>query len=127
LDDDAKWKYTEHLKKFIDKLYIQAKKNCEECEKYLITPEDINIDMLFEDWRECADDCEQCKKENQVSMCEVQFQLMSHLADGIGRLTSKVNILTRLYLNQDKEGNKFLKQLDEKKKKLEDTNRELYQ
>jgi len=111
----------------LDELSIKAEKNCEKCEKHLITPEDINIDMFFEDWRECADNCDECKKEDQVFMCEVEFQLMSHLAEAITRLTSKVNILTKLYLEQDKDGSKFIEDFVKEQKSKKEAHTELYQ
>lgn len=115
------------MKKILDQLQIQAKKNCEECEKYLLTPEDINIDLLFEDWRECSEHCHECKKEDQVLMCEIQFDLMNHLADAVGNITSKINILTKLYLEQDKEGSKFIKGFLKHRNSEKEANKELYQ
>ena len=127
LEPDAKWSYIQHMRKMLDELKIQADKNCQECEKNMMSPEDINISMLFEDWRDCAEHCDKCTKQDQINMCEIQFDLMNHLADGVGRLTNKINILTKLYLQKDKEGNKLIKDLREKEKQQKRAHRELYQ
>ena len=46
-------------------LRIKADKNCEECEKHLLSVDDINIVMFFEDWRECNEHCSECGEEDR--------------------------------------------------------------
>ncbi|TFF85245.1 MAG: hypothetical protein EU518_01525, partial [Promethearchaeota archaeon] len=60
LKDSSKWNYVLSLYKKIEELQIQADKNCEECEKRLIGVYDLNIDYLFEDWRSCSENCDEC-------------------------------------------------------------------
>ena len=81
LSDQDKWNLIQTLKKIIEDLKIRADKNCEECEKTLLTADDINIDLFFQDWRNCAEHCDECSSEDLVNMCETQFQLMNHIAN----------------------------------------------
>ena len=57
-----------------------SNKNCSECIHFLQTIHDVNIDLFFDDWRACADNCDECTKQNRVEMCNTQFELISHLA-----------------------------------------------
>ena len=70
LSDQDKWNLIQTLKKIIGDLKIRADKNCEECEKTLLTADDINIDLFFQDWRNCAEHCDKCSSEDLVNMCE---------------------------------------------------------
>ena len=60
LKEVSKWNYVSSLYKLISQLKIQAEKNCEECEKQMLDVHDLNIDYLFEDWRSCSQQCDEC-------------------------------------------------------------------
>lgn len=108
LTEKEKWHYVESLHRILKDLEIKAEKNCGECEKHLITADDVNIDLLFEDWRECSDHCDECNKEDKKNMCDLQFQLMSHLADSICVLREKLNTFIKLVLTKDDSGKKIV-------------------
>ena len=108
LDDKAKLEYIESLKKIIDDLDIMAEKNCSECETYHLDPGDLNIEMLFEDWRSCAENCDNCGKEEKINMCDLQFQLMSFIADEVGSLRNRINGVVKMLLRKDDVGKKLV-------------------
>ena len=119
LSDQEKWNLIQTLKKIIGDLKIRADKNCEECEKTLLTADDINIDLFFQDWRNCAEHCDECSSEDLVNMCETQFQLMNHIANTLLELQRKQNVLTQIVLKRDETGSKLLKDFMKKKEDLE--------
>ena len=119
LSDQDKWNLIQTLKKIIEDLKIRADKNCEECEKTLLTADDINIDLFFQDWRNCAEHCDECSSEDLVNMCETQFQLMNHIANTLLELQRKQNVLTQIVLKRDETGSKLLKDFMKKKEDLE--------
>jgi len=119
LSDQDKWNLIQTLKKIIEDLKIRADKNCEECEKTLLTADDINIDLFFQDWRNCAEHCDECSNEDLVNMCETQFQLMNHIANTLLELQRKQNVLTQIVLKRDETGSKLLKDFMKKKEDLE--------
>jgi len=108
LEVKAKWNYADSLHKIINELQTQADKNCSECEKYLLADHDINIDLLFEDWRECKDNCEECGEEEKLFMCRLQFDLLNHFAQEIGNLRLKLNGLAKAILKKDDTSKKIL-------------------
>lgn len=129
LDDESKWKYVKHIVGRNKELKIQADKNCAMCEKNLIDVNDLNIDYLFEDWRECKKYCNEtgkCSKENQIRMCDLQFQLISFLANSIANIRDRQNALTKLVLSQSKKGNKFLDDVEKENKKREEQSGQLF-
>ncbi|MFX0077144.1 MAG: hypothetical protein ACFE96_16990, partial [Candidatus Hermodarchaeota archaeon] len=92
LSEKDKWVYVKSLKKTIQDLNIQAEKNCSECEKNLLSPEDVNLELFFEDWRNCKENCENCGKEEQRMMCDLQHNIINHLTNEFYDLKKKVNI-----------------------------------
>ncbi len=119
LSEQEKWDLIQTMKKLIQDLKIRADKNCEECEKNLLTADDINIDLYFQDWRSCAEHCDECTNEDLVNMCETQFQLMNHIANTLLELQRKQNVLTQIVLKRDETGSKLLKEFMKKKEDLE--------
>ena len=119
LSDQEKWNLIQTLKKIMEDLKIRADKNCAECEKNLLSVDDINIDLFFQDWRNCAEHCEECSNEDLVNMCETQFQLMNHIANTLLELQRKQNVLTQLVLKRDETGSKLLKGFMKKKEALD--------
>ena len=119
LSEKEKWDLFQTMKKLIGDLKIRADKNCEECEKNLLTADDINIDLYFQDWRNCAEHCNECTNEDLVNMCETQFQLMNHIANTLLELQRKQNVLTQIVLKRDETGSKLLKEFMKKKEDLE--------
>ena len=119
LSEKEKWDLFQTMKKLIGDLKIRADKNCEECEKNLLTADDINIDLYFQDWRNCAEHCNECTNEDLVNMCETQFQLMNHIANTLLELQRKQNVLTQIVLKRDETGSKLLKDFMKKKEDLE--------
>ena len=113
LKEDYKWEYVDGLHKTIGRLQIKADKNCAECEVELLAVDDINIDLLFEDWRECAEHCDECGKEEQVVMCHTQFELINLIANSLAELRSRQNALASLVLKRDERGAKLLKKQEE--------------
>ena len=117
LDDSNKWHYVLSLSEVIDKLKIQAEKNCSECE--MLAPDDININLLFEDFRECQNNCDECGKEERVYMCDLQLQIVSHISEAVYNLRNKLNGLVKAVLRKDDTGEQLLanlqKSLEEKK------------
>jgi hypothetical protein len=113
LSEDFKWEYVDGLIKSMKKLQIKADKNCEECESEMLAMDDINIDLLFEDWRECAEHCDKCGKEEKVNMCNTQFELINLLANSLAELRSRQNGIANLVLKKDERGSKLLKKQEE--------------
>ena len=81
LDDAAKWNYIEVLIKQLYEFKVMADNNCEECIHKLQTSRDVNVDLYFDDWRECAKHCDECGQEEKVNMCNTQFSVLNHLAN----------------------------------------------
>jgi len=117
LGNKEKWQYIKSLMKLIKDYKIQAEKNCLECENNLLTSHDINIDLYFEDWRECADHCDECSKEDKTNMCELQLNLINHIANSLGNLEDKFNALTKVILNRNHEGKELIEMWKEEVEK----------
>jgi hypothetical protein len=71
--------------------------------------------LFFQDWRECANHCEECGEEEKRNMCQLQFELMNHIANSLLELNRKQNLLTQIVLKKDESGSKLLKEFLEKK------------
>ena len=131
LKQSSQWNYVKSLHKAIKELEIRADKNCEECEKQLIDVHDLNIDYLFEDWRSCSQHCEECGIEERVFMCDLQFQLMNHIANSLVNLRERQNALAKLVFKRDEKGaellEKIAKEKEKTKKREKDKDRSLYQ
>ena len=130
LSVNEKWELILMIKKVIQDLKIRAEKNCDECEKTFLSPEDINIDLLFQDWRQCAEHCDECAEEEKINMCQLQYELMNHIANTLLELQRKQNLLTQLVLKRDERGSELLKEFVKKKEDLEKKNKQaddLYQ
>ncbi len=126
LSETDKWKLLETIKKLIHDLKIKADKNCEECEKNLLTVDDVNIDLFFQDWRSCAEYCDECGEEEKRNMCHIQFELMNHIANTLLELQRKQNVLTQLILKRDETGSKLLKEFMKKKEDYEKKDEDSY-
>jgi len=113
LSEDYKWEYVDGLHKTIKRLQIKADKNCEACESDMLAMDDINIDLLFEDWRECAEHCDECGKEEQMVMCHTQFELINLIANSLAELRSRQNAIASMVLKKDERGAKLLKKQEE--------------
>jgi len=111
--EEDKWNYIDGLYKTINRLQIRADKNCEECESEMLAMDDINIDLLFEDWRECSNHCDECNKDTRTIMCQAQFELINLIANSLAELRRKQNILTSLVIKRDSRGSKLLKKMEE--------------
>jgi argininosuccinate lyase len=126
MSEKDKWELIQFVKKIVEDLKIRADKNCEECEKTYLTAEDINIDLFFQDWRECAERCDECGEEEKRNMCQLQFELINHIANSLLDVQRKQNLLTQLVIKRDEAGskilNEFLKKVDETKKKDKQAN-----
>ncbi len=118
LSEKDKWELLKSIKKIVQDLKIRADKNCEECEKTFLTPEDINIDLFFQDWRECAERCDECGEEEKRNMCQLQFELMNHIANSLLDVQKRQNLLTQLVLKRDQVGSKLLKEFMKKTEEL---------
>ena len=120
LTSRQKWDFVDSLKSAIKDLQIMAEKNCSECEQYHLSPGDVNINFMFEDWRECANHCDKCSKEEQRNMCSLQFEIMNSIAEEMNSLRNKINGLMKHLLKKDDQGRKlvksFIKDLEESKK-----------
>ena len=127
LKDSSKWSYVKSLYKLIGNLKIQADKNCEMCERQMLNPHDVNIDFLFEDWRACAENCEECGEEEKINMCDLQFQLMNHIANALGEIRERQNALAKIVMKKDDVGSKILEKIEEKQKEEEKKASGLYQ
>lgn len=122
LTSKQKWEFVDSLRRAIKDLLIMAEKNCSECEQYHLSPNDLNIDFMFEDWRECADHCEECGKEEKRIMCALQFELINSLAEEMNSLRSKINGLMKHLLKKEDDGRElvksFIKDAKESKKSV---------
>ncbi|MGB5911950.1 MAG: hypothetical protein WBH31_12220 [Promethearchaeia archaeon] len=126
LYETEKWRLLETIKKLIHDLKIKADKNCEDCEKNLLTVDDVNIDLFFQDWRSCAEYCDECGEEEKRNMCHIQFELMNHIANTLLELQRKQNILTQLILKRDETGSILLKEFMKKKEGHEKKDEDSY-
>ena len=126
LEEKSKWNYLLSIIKIIDTLKPMADKNCEECDKRQLSPHDLNIDYLFEDWRGCAERCDECGKEEKMNMCDLQFQLMNHIANSLSELRERQNALGSLVMKKDEHGSKILKEISEAKEKSEKNSANIY-
>lgn len=117
LDNKSKWNYIQTLVKQIYDYKIMADKNCEDCIYRLQTSRDVNIDLFFDDWRECANNCDECDVDNLKQMCEVQFQIMNHIANTLFELQLKQNRLVQFMYRKDPKGKEIF---DEMKKAHEE-------
>ena len=124
LHENEKWDLIQNLKKVLQELRIRAEKNCEECEKTFLTAEDINIDLFFQDWRACAENCEECGDEEKTNMCQIQFELMNHIANTLLEIQRKQNILTQIVLKRDETGSALLKDFMKKKEEYDKKSKE---
>jgi len=114
LDEANKWSLVQQASKIIRDYRIQADKNCEKCKTHLqIDINDVNIDLLFEDWRACSEFCDDCGVEEKRNMCQLQFDIMNHLAQGLFECGHKINNITELIMKSEKGGSQLLKQLKE--------------
>jgi hypothetical protein len=114
LKELSKWNYVKSLYKLIKNLKIQAEKNCELCEKQMLNPHDVNIDFLFEDWRSCAENCSECGIEERVNMCDLQFQLMNHIANALSEIRERQNALAKIVMKKDTVGSRILEKIEKK-------------
>jgi hypothetical protein len=119
LNEKEKWQLMQTIKTILQDLMIKAEKNCEKCEHNLLSVDDINIDLFFQDWRSCAEHCEECDEEEKRNMCQLQFELMNHIANSLLELQRKQNVLTQIVLKQDESGSKLLKDFMKKKEDSE--------
>jgi len=126
ISDKEKWEYVTSIIKIIKELRVMANKNCEECEKRQISPHDLNIDYLFEDWRGCAENCEECGKEEKANMCQLQFELMSLIANSLADISERQNAVAKLVIKKDEHGNKLLKKISEANEKDEKNSANIY-
>ena len=110
----------------IKRLTIRANKNCEACEAEMLVEDDINIDLLFEDWRECSNHCDECGKEERVYMCNIQFELINLIANSLTELRRRQNNLANMVLKRDKSGSKVLKKQEELMKKEEERSETIF-
>jgi len=118
LSDSDKWKLLQSIKSIVKDLQIRADKNCEECKKTFLTHQDINIDLFFQDWRECKERCEECGEEEKRNMCQIQFELMNHIANSLLEVQRKQNLLTELVMKRDDAGSKLLNEFAKKAEAL---------
>ena len=126
LSEDYRWEYIDGLYKMIKRLTIRANKQCEECESEMLAADDINIDLLFEDWRECAKHCDECGKEEKRVMCNTQFELINLIANSLTELRRRQNNISNLVLKRDKSGSKLLKKQEELMKKEEERSETIF-
>ena len=119
LTEKEKWQLMLTIKTILQDLNIKAEKNCEKCEHNLLSVDDINIDLFFQDWRSCANNCDECGEEEKRNMCQLQFELMNHIANSLIELQRKQNVLTQIVLKQDETGSKLLKDFMKKKEDSE--------
>jgi len=126
LKEEDKWNYIDGLYKTIKRLQIRADKNCEECESEMLAVDDINIDLLFEDWRECSNHCNECNKETRTVMCQAQFELVNLIANSLAELRRRQNALANMVLKKDSRGSKLLKKMEEDRELAEQKAASLY-
>jgi hypothetical protein len=118
-----KWKLLQSIQSILKELKIRAEKNCGECEKTFLTHQDINIDLFFQDWRDCKERCDVCGEEEKRNMCQVQFELMNHIANSLLEVQRKQNLLTELVMKRDDAGSKLLEEFMKKSEALRKKNR----
>ncbi|KKN02428.1 hypothetical protein LCGC14_1117870, partial [marine sediment metagenome] len=58
---------------------------------------------------------EEFSDEEKKNMCQLQFELMNHIANSLLELQRKQNVLTQLILKKDETGSKLLKDFMKKK------------
>lgn len=92
----------------------------------MLAMDDINIDLLFEDWRVCAERCEECGKEEKLIMCNTQFELINLIANSLAELRTRQNTLANMVLKKDERGSKLLKKQEELRKRAEKHAEELF-
>ena len=120
LDEKSKWDYIEGLMKQIDDYKIMADSNCGDCIYRIQTHTDVNIDLFFEDWRSCSNNCDDCNIEKLKEMCQNQFELMNHMANSLVELQMKQNMLVKFLYRKDDSGKKLLDLIEKQKKKSVD-------
>ena len=119
LDDATKWNYVESLVKQTYEYKVMADQNCDECTYRLQTSRDVNVDLFFDDWRECAKNCEECTKEELVSMCDMQYQVMNHLANMVFEIQVKQNRLVQFLYKKDPKGQEILEEMKKAKEEAQ--------
>ena len=130
LKDDEKWNY---VRSFMTQLKIyrdMAHKNCEECIHFLQTIHDVNLDLFFDDWRGCVENCDECNKQDQVEMCQTQFEIMSHLANEVADIGDKLNKLIKFNYVKDEHGKEIyedMKQAVRNKRRDKDIGTTMFQ
>lgn len=97
------WEYLESVIKYTRDVEIEAEKNCVECEKKMLSTHDINIDFNFEDWRSCSENCDECNKETRTTMCQIQFELINHIANEVAEIGDKHAALVKFVFKKDPE------------------------
>jgi len=111
LEDKAKWNYINSLLKLLKDKQIMAEKNCDECIYRLETTTDVNLELFFEDWRECSGNCDECNIETLKEMCNTQLDIMNHMSNSLIELQMKQNMLVKFVYRRDDSGKKILKGL----------------
>lgn len=130
LDDENKLSY---IRSFMSQLKIykaMAETNCEECIHYLQTVHDVNIDLFFDDWRGCTDNCNECTKADQVEMCKTQFEIMSHLANEVADISDKLNKLIKFNYVKTESGAELYEDMKEavrNKRRVAKNNPDMFQ
>ena len=125
LENKEKWNYILSLMRLLRDYKIQAEKNCLDCEKNLLTTRDLNIDLYFEDWRECANHCDECSKNDQINMCDTQFNLINHIANSLGNLEDKFNALAKVILNRNQGGQDLIEKWKKEVEKASKRSKEM--
>ena len=92
LENKEKWNYVNSLLTLLKDKQIMVDKNCGECIYRLQTKTDINLELFFEDWRSCSDNCDECNIETLKEMCHTQFDIMNHISNSLVELQMKQNI-----------------------------------
>ncbi len=119
LDDEEKWNYIEALVKQLYEYKVMADQNCDDCMYRLQTSRDVNVDLYFDDWRECANNCDECDQETLKEMCEVQFQIMNHLANLVFEIQVRQNRLVQFLYKKDPRGKEILEEMKKAKEEAE--------
>jgi hypothetical protein len=119
LDAAAKWNYIEMLVKQLYEFKVMADHNCDECMYRLQTSRDVNVDLFFDDWRECAENCDNCGKEELVNMCSTQYQVLNHLANLVFEIQVKQNRLVQFLYKRDPKGQEILEEMKKAKEEAQ--------
>lgn len=119
LDAVAKWNYVEILIKQLYEFKVMADNNCEDCIYRLQTSRDVNVDLFFDDWRECAKNCDECGKEELVNMCDTQYQVLNHLANMVFEIQLKQNRLVQFLYKKDPKGQEILEEMKKAKEEAQ--------